>query len=143
MEKGTLLEALSQVESSEAGEIFRSFLRDTVRESYLSIMLEEVSALCGSKHRPDKNSEYYRAGSAPGICLLDGREERIVRPRVRKKKGSSDSEEVILSTYKLSRNGEEIKNALFRALEAGVSSRDQQRVFPGISGISKSSVSRL
>ena len=35
MEKGTLLEALGQVGSCEAGEIFRSFLRDTARNRAL------------------------------------------------------------------------------------------------------------
>ena len=59
MEKITLLEALSQVGSCEAGEILRSFLRETVRKSYLAVMLEEVSALCGPKHRPEKTSGYF------------------------------------------------------------------------------------
>jgi len=142
MEKGTLLEALGQVGSNEAGEIFRCFLRDTIRTSYVEVMLEEVTALCGPKHRPDSESLYYRSGSAPGICIVDGNEERITRPRARRKKHSG-SEEVVLDSYSASRNGDEIKNALIRALSAGVSSRDQQRVHPNISGIGKSSVSRL
>jgi len=142
MKEVTLLETLGQVGSHEAGEIFRSFLRETVRTSYVEVMLEEVSALCGPRHKPDKRSEYYRSGSAPGVCRVDGREERITRPRVRKKKHSG-SEEVLLDTYSASRNGDEIKNALLRALAAGVSNRDQKRVYPGISGIGKSSVSRL
>jgi len=138
----TLLEALNQVESHEAGEIFRSFLRETVRKSYLEVLLHEVSALCGPKYKPLKDSEYYRAGSAPGICILDGHEERIIRPRIRRKKRSG-SEEVMLESYRVSRNGDAIKAALLRALEAGVSSRDQHLVYPDIPGISKSSVSRL
>ena len=142
MEKVTLLNALSQVGSQEAGEIFRSFLREIVRTSYVEVMLEEVSALCGPRHKPDKSSEYYRSGSAPGICKVDGHEERIIRPRVRKKENTG-SREVLLDSYSVSRNGDEIKNALLRALSAGISSRDQRRLYPNISGIGKSSVSRL
>ena len=142
MEKGTLLEALGQVGSHEAGAIFRSFLREVIRSSYAEVMLEEVSALCGPRHRPDADTPYYRSGSAPGICTVDGHEERVIRPRVRRK-NISGNVEVPLDSYRASRNWDEIKNALLRALEAGVSSRDQQRVYPGISGIGKSSVSRL
>ncbi len=114
MEKGTLLDALGQVASHEAGEIFRSFLRETVRTSYVEVMLEEVSALCGPRHKPDKSSKYYRSGSAPGICTVDGHKERVIRPRVRKKKNTG-SKEVLLDSYSASRNGDEIKNALLRA----------------------------
>ncbi|MCF7792161.1 MAG: transposase [Victivallales bacterium] len=142
MEKVTLIEALSQLESHEAGKIFRAFIRDTVRTSYLEVMLEEVSALCGPNYSPDKKSPYYRSGNAPGVCTLDGREERISRPRVRKK-NKKGSTEIILDSYRISRNGDEIKRALLRAFSAGVSSRDQKRVYPNVSGISKSSVSRL
>jgi transposase-like protein len=105
-------------------------------------MLEEVSALCGPRHKPDKRSEYYRSGSAPGICKVDGHEERVIRPRVRKKKNTG-SKEVLLDSYSASRNGNEIKNALLRALSAGISSRDRRRLYPNISGIGKSSVIRL
>ena len=63
MDDLNLTEALGQVSASEAGVIFRNFLRGGVRQ-----MICEVTELCGPKHHPN-NSGNVRAGSSSGRVL--------------------------------------------------------------------------
>lgn len=46
MEDLTLIETLGQVSSSEAGSIFRNFLRGGVRQMICEVMAAEVNELC-------------------------------------------------------------------------------------------------
>ena len=58
-----LTEALGQVSASEAGVIFRNFLRGGVRQMICEVMAAEVTELCGPKHHPN-DSGNVRAGSS-------------------------------------------------------------------------------
>ena len=85
MKEATLLGVLGQVGSGEAGAIFRGFIHEAVRSSFIDVMLKEVETLCGPSYRPLAGNQPYRSGSAPGVCILEGCSERVVRPRVRRK----------------------------------------------------------
>ena len=98
MKEATLLGALGQVGSGEAGAIFRGFIHEAVRSSFIDVMLKEVETLCGPSYRPFVGNQPYRSGSAPGVCILDGCSERVVRPRVRHKTADG-SEEMRLASY--------------------------------------------
>jgi len=135
-------EQLSQVETAKAGEIFRDYLRGIVRSTYYDIMLEEVEALCGEKYFQRNMSEFMRAGSAKGVCILNGKREKVKRPRVRKKTGST-SKEYKLKTYEAGKNGDEVQTMILKAFLAGVSARDQKELYSESPFTSKSSVSRL
>jgi len=138
-----VLGLLGQVESKEAGEIFRTFLRGATRNLILRVMSAEVEDLCGPAWHPDKSSKYSRAGSAQGTILHEGRQEAIKRPRVRKNKGNDETVEVRLSSYHAASESGELYAMLLRALVGGVSTRDQQTVHPESPKASKSSISRL
>jgi len=94
MREATLLEALDQVGSEEAGAIFRDFIHEAVRSSFIDVMLKEVEALCGPSYRPLAGNQAYRSGTAPGVCILEGCSERVLRPRVRRKTSAGGSKEM-------------------------------------------------
>lgn len=142
MKEATLLEALGQVGEGKVGEIFREFIRGAVVSSFMDVMAKEVETLCGPSYKPFGGDAPYRSGSAHGICILEGLSEDVSRPRVRRKKGDA-SEEVHLESYGAAKDAEAVRNAILRALTAGVSSRDQRLLYPGSPLTSKSSVSRL
>ena len=64
-----LIEALGQVSASEAGVIFRNFLRGAVRQMICEVMAAEVTALCGPKYHPN-DSGNVRTGSSSGLSLI-------------------------------------------------------------------------
>ena len=142
MQESTVLESLGQVGSGEAGAIFREFIQDAVRSSFIDVMLKEVETLCGPSYRPFAGNPTYRSGSAPGVCILEGCSERVVRPRVRRKTVDG-SEEMRLKSYDAAKDAGAVREAILRALMAGVSGRDQKRLYPESPLTSKSSVSRL
>ncbi len=142
MLEGTLLNELGQVGSGEAGAIFREFIRGAVVSSFMDVMLEEVESLCGPSYRPLAGNQPYRSGSAPGVCILEGYSERVVRPRVRRKTAGG-SEEMRLESYNAAKDASTVREAILRALVTGVSGRDQRRLYPESPMTSKSSVSRL
>jgi len=137
------LQQLGQMESSEAGRTFREFLRASVRQCLVNVMADEVRQLCGPKHRPAAEADAYRAGSAKGVALCEGRREEIVRPRVRRKKRNGKTEEVHLETYAAAGDPGQLDDMLVRALIAGASGRDMKNVHPDSPKTSRSSVSRL
>ena len=143
MDQFSELRRLGQIDSSEAGEVFREFLRSKVRESLVSIMADEVRELCGPKYRPATDASCRRAGSAAGVVLHEGRREEVVRPRVRRTKDDGKNEEVRLATYESAREPGQLDDMLVRALVAGASGRDMKSVHPSSPKTSKSSVSRL
>lgn len=135
--------ALGTLDLSEAGETFRSFLRGKIRDLLTRVMAEEVSLLCGEKHKPN-GADCTRAGTAPGYALVEGNRESIRRPRVRREKENGKTAEVPLGTYAIMRDPAQLQEQILSALRAGVPSREQRRLHsPRTPGVSKSEVSRL
>lgn len=143
MDQSSVLRSLGQMDSSEAGRVFREFLRGQVRESLVSIMAAEVRELCGPKYHPTPDADCRRAGTAEGVVLIEGRREEVVRPRVRRTNGKGSTDEVRLETYASAQEAGELEEMLLRALIAGASGRDMKGVHPSAPKTSKSSVSRL
>lgn len=141
--ENTLQEILDQTDSGMAGKSLRNWLRRQTRAALLEIVEEEVTLLCGSRHYPDKKSSYHRAGSAPSSVYIDGKREKLKRPRVRHD-GSRGSGEIALKSWRAARDPEEWENAMMRAILCGVSSRGMAKLRESeIGGESKSSMSRL
>jgi len=139
----SVLSQLGQIDSSEAGRMFREFLRGQVRESLVRIMAEEVRELCGPKYRPSPDAGCRRSGTAKGVVLCEGRREPVHRPRVRRKKSDGSTEEVRLATYESAQETGQLEEMLLRAVIAGASGREMKDVYPDSPKTSKSSVSRL
>jgi putative transposase len=143
MDQFSELRRLGQMDSSEAGRVFREFLRGQVRQSLVNIMAEEVQELCGPKYRPASDTDCHRAGSAEGVAIVEGRRERVARPRVRRTRSDGTTEEVQLATYASARESGQLDDMLLRAILAGASGREMKQVHPESPKTSKSSVSRL
>jgi transposase-like protein len=134
---------LEQADSKEAGALLRKALQSKMREALMEIFEEEVQSLCGSKHAPDRASDYYRAGTSPAKVKLGGQEDAIRRPRVRKSLGDASAEKH-LASWKAAKDPEAWEQSLFRAVLCGVSTRSAQRLHESeLKGLSKSAVSRL
>lgn len=136
----SILEQICQASSEEIGTMMHGLIRECVIGSLFGIMGEEVRMLCGMKHHPT-GGVYSRGGSAPGILSIGGINEQIIRPRVRRMTPDG-SKEFNLKSYRAASKSEELRAAVLRALELGVSSRDISRLYPECKNISKSSVSR-
>lgn len=131
-------------EVSEAGTAFRDFVREQVREIIIGVMAAEVESLCGPAHQPTAGGEYFRAGSAPGYVLHEGRRHDVKRPRVRRRVDVGVSRETALSSYGEAQEPGELRCRILEALQAGVSGREQSRLHgESTPGVSKSEVSRL
>ena len=142
MDERNVFETLGQVSSSEAGDIFRNFLRGSVRQMICDVMAAEVDQLCGPKHRPN-GSDCVRAGSSPGRVVVEQRREELIRPRVRLQDRNGNQQEVKLATYQAANDPEQLSASIVQALASGVSTREMQNVKPESAGVSKSNVSRL
>jgi putative transposase len=136
----SILESLRQLDSREAGEAFRDFIRSEVRELIIETIASEVTALCGPAYQPRPDSPCRRGGSAVASIVLDGRREKVRRPRVVRADGGNRREERLVS-YEAARNGDHVRDGIMRALTAGVSSREQAGLHPGFPS-SRSEVSR-
>ena len=134
---------LMQAEAEDLGVVFRDWMRGMARQTVLRVFEAETQALCGTLYEPDEGAECYRAGSAPGAVLHEGRKEEVRRPRVRRRKESGNTEEVRLQSYEAARERGHLEQMLVRTLCAGVSTREQKNVHPESPSNSKSSVSRL
>ena len=142
MGERNIFETLGQVSSSEAGDIFRNFLRGSVRQMICEVMAAEVDQLCGPKHHPN-GSGFIRAGSSSGRVVIEERREELIRPRVRQQDGRGNEQEVRLTTYQAANDPEQLTASIVQALASGVSTREMQNVKPESAGVSKSNVSRL
>jgi transposase-like protein len=138
MENVSLIELLEQAEDSDAGEAVESFLRMAARTAFTAVLFQEVEALCGKAYQPAADSDYQRAGSAPGRYFFGTDEETFRRPRVRR-----NGKEVRLKAYEAASNREALHAAMLRAFMAGMPSREHKRMFKGASGTSHGEVSRL
>jgi putative transposase len=143
MDQFNVLQELGQLNSTEAGTVFRDFLRGAVRECLVGVMAEEVAELCGPKYQPNPDARFIRAGSAPGAVLHEGQQERIDRPRVRRKTSKDTTEEVNLKTYAAAKETGQLEEMLRQSIASGLSSREVKNVHPKSPKSSKSSVSRL
>lgn len=145
MEQLNLLSGQSPEELSLNQEVFRDFLRQATRRLLCQVMAEEVFMLCGPKYSPAASSDYQRAGSAPGFVRIEGREEPVKKPRVRKKDADGKTHESQLLTYQQAQSPDVLEAQLLSALKVGSSSRDaaEGASLSGQRGTSKSEVSRL
>lgn len=142
MNDSNVLQALGQVSSESASEVFRTHLRGVVRQMITDAMVEEVTELCGPKHHP-ADSDYFRAGSSPGRVIYEGKRESVVRPRIRRRKADGSTTEVQLATYEAASSTEQLRESIVSALVAGASTRDVAKTQdPSTPGSSKSNVSR-
>jgi len=103
----------------------------------LQAMEEEVNALCGQKHHPNKESSYRRAGSEQGSAYLADEKEPITRPRVR----HVEDGEVQLNTYKAASSQRNLFDSVVRSVAEGLSIRGKSRSCDN--AVSKSSASRM
>ena len=85
----SLLGQLDQVSDSEAGKVFRVFIRGHVRDLICQVMAQEFSLLCGPKHQPT-GGDNFRSGSSTGRIQIDGKREELVRPRLRQRTSGSE-----------------------------------------------------
>jgi len=85
----SLLGQLDQASGSEAGQVFRSFIREHVRDLICQVMAQEVSLLCGPKHQPT-GGDNFRSGSSTGRIQIDGKREELIRPRLRQRTSGSE-----------------------------------------------------
>ncbi len=143
MDKDTLLEAFGQVNITQAASLFGEFVRVAVAELACNVMAAEATKLCGACYHPDKSSDAFRAGSAPGTILFEGERLAVKRPRVRKRKDNGASVEMQLLSYAAATDPGKVEEMFMRALRGGVSTRDQKQVFPHSPAASKSSISRM
>ncbi len=72
MDQCSLIELLGQASVSEAGEVFREYLRGGVRMMLTEVMAAEVAELCGEKYHPNEEATCRRAGSASGYVVWEG-----------------------------------------------------------------------
>ncbi len=141
MSKLSTLDLIRQLDSHEAGETFRTFICSEIRKLIVETIADEVTALCGPAYRPSPDSPCRRGGSAVGSVMLDGRREKVRRPRVVRDDAAGRREER-LASYEASRNGDHVRERILRALVAGVASRDQAGLHPDFPA-SRSEISRL
>ncbi len=142
MENMELLELLGQAKKEEVSSILDNFLRATARYAVIEAMNEELTMLCGPRHAPKKGGAIERGGSAPGTLFLGTHSEPVKRPRIRKRNTDGTTSEQTLKTYEAARDGATLKDAMIKALVAGVSSRKQCDLNDA-KGTSRSAVSRL
>jgi len=143
VDQSSLFERLEQVTASEAGGIFRLYLRGAVRRMFVEVMAAEVEELAGPKYHPTDDRVHRRAGSADGHVLYEGHGETIKRPRVRRVNKDGSTKEVQLETYLAAQEPSELEAAIVRAMVAGTSSREVSAVYPESPKTSRSNVSRL
>jgi transposase-like protein len=137
----SVLDSLRQLDTEDAGRVFRDFLRSEIRGLIAETIAEEVTALCGPAYHPRSDSPCRRGGSAVGSMVLDGRREEVRRPRVLREDTGGRREER-LASYEAARNGDHVRESILRALSAGVASREQTGLHPDFPA-SRSEVSRL
>lgn len=142
MDECNIFSTLGQVSSSDAGAVFRDFLRGSVRQMICEVMATEVNELCGPKHHPS-DSAHFRSGTSPGRVLVDGEREAVIRPRVRRVDDSGKSHEVLLATYQAACDPQQLAASILQCLASGVSTREVKNVKPNSPGVGRSSVSRL
>ena len=82
MDEYDVVTVLMQAQREDLGVVFRDWMQGIARQVVLRVLEAETHALCGALYRPEEGAECYRAGSAPGTVLHEGRKHEVRRPRV-------------------------------------------------------------
>lgn len=128
----------------DSAQSLRDYLQASVRQALRSVIEQEVTALCGDRHKPDGDSTYYRAGSAQSYVMAHGTHEPMERPRVRERQEDGSSKEVSLKSWKLAQSQDEWEESMMRATLCGVSTRSIPSLRESeVARESRSSISRL
>ena len=128
----------------DSAQSLRDYLQSSVRQALRCVIEQEVTALCGDRHKPNATSIYYRAGSAQSYVMAHGKHERMERPRVRKRGDDGRSQEVRLRSWKLAQCQDDWEAAMMRATLCGVSTRSIPSLRESEAAReSRSSISRL
>ena len=53
----------------DSAQSLRDYLQSSVRQALRCVIEQEVTALCGDRHKPNATSIYYRAGSAQSYLM--------------------------------------------------------------------------
>ena len=114
MNESSLFKQLGQVAASEAGEIFRNYMRGAVRRMFVDVMAAEVDEMTGPKYHPTDDRVHRRAGSADGHVLYKGHGETVKRPRVRRVSKDGSTKEVQLESYLAAQEPSELEAAIVR-----------------------------
>ncbi len=130
----------AQAVPTENRDLFITLLRESLRTVAEQMLREEVTELCGQSHRPELAAQYRRAGSESGSCYAEGRREKILRPRVRRRGLDGVEREHALMSYAAIRRPGNNAAAVVTALGAGMSTRSQAWASDGV--MSKSAASR-
>ena len=112
-----------------------------------TLMVEDVTAVCGPKGRHDPKRAAVRHGSEQGSVTLGGRRVPVARPRMRTADGAA---EVPVPAYELFSQTEVLGRMAMQKMLAGLSTRGYraglepvgQRVEDAAAATSKSAVSR-
>lgn len=143
MDRMELFEVVMQADSEDFAQVLGDFFVGMERFCMVEVMAEEVQQLCGPSHKRGNNSEFVRAGSAPGGFFGSKGYRDILRPRVRRKEPDGTSSEAHLKTYEAGRNAEMLRQAILDVMVCGVPSRKVGRAVGCERFASKSEVSRL
>ncbi|MGB7241613.1 MAG: transposase [Sulfitobacter sp.] len=138
-----IIQQLGQDDNKEVSNVFDTFIRGTIRSSFIDIMASEVSALCGAAYDRSVKGACRRAGSAPSALEIEG--EPIRRPRVRRQQDDGSESEVDLDTYQAAKGlqTEQIREAIIKAYQSGTPSREVQESIEWNKGASSTEVSRV
>lgn len=127
MRRKQKLTKVSQETKVETQEEIRTFtraaledmIRARARQYAVEIIGEETEALCGPRHSRKKSPEAARrGGSEKGSILINGKKERILRPRVR-----AGGAEIQLETYAKLSDFSELGEMVFQMMLGGLGTR--------------------
>ena len=135
----TLQEQFLQSNSEQTSEILNDYLRGSIRLALFELMQQEVHELCGPSHARGNPSSNRRAGTEQGIGYINGKKERLLRPRVRRQNDDGSEEEVELKSYQAARQINNVSEDVARLLLEGVSTRGAARLCDN--SIGKSTIS--
>jgi len=140
MKKNNLKNASAQAEPPINEHPFLAHVREKLRLVAGQILAEEVSKLCGPSHYPQPEAVYRRAGSENGVCYAEGRKEKVLRPRVRRRGADGKEREHELAGYQAMSDPANNAMHVVKSMMAGMTTRSQE--WAGEEATSKSSACR-
>ena len=108
----------------------------------LLLLEDEVTRRCGPRYSRPEVREVTRYGSQPGVVMIAGQKQAVLRPRIR---GRDRGPEIPLETYALLQRPGTMPASTLAKMVHGVSCRSYEQVVETARagfGVSKSSVSR-
>jgi putative transposase len=140
---------LPMLELIETGECVVDELIDVVgRAAVEAILVMSAERVAGPPQQGKQKGQeaVYWYGSQPGRIALKERQLRVVKPRLRKKKGRRGTPaEVSVPAYEVMQKDARLADRMLSIVMGGVSTRNYRKVLPEMAeqvGISRSSVSR-